>query len=238
MLSRTLASWGRLLGFGGQPTADTEERRTWGRVRCDVETTCAPARHDDPARLAVRVTNVSPGGICLQSTEPFTLGDLLRVTIPQAPDSGVSEVLACVVRSDRRGNAGHEIGCTFAAPLRDDELRCFLAPADQPTVTDQRGWPRYSTPATATYRLVGDESVADSRLAAVLNISCGGIALRVTDLLSVGDLLSVALQRDGRAPISTLASVVRTTVEPGGNRLVGCNFIHELPEPSLAALLG
>lgn len=237
MLSRTLASWGRLLGLGGQQGASREERRNWGRSPCDVETTCAPARHEDSDRLVVRVTNVSPGGLCLQSSERFTPGDLLRITIPQGADRGVSEVLACVVRSDQRGDAGHEIGCTFAAPLRDDELCCFHAATSPSPATEQRGWPRHPTAATACFRLVGEDDGGDHP-ATVLNVSGGGVALLVTDLLRVGDLLSIVLRREDRPPLTSLASVVRTTVEPCGNRLVGCNFIHELSEATLAALLG
>jgi len=52
----------------------------------------------------------------------------------------------------------------------------------------------------------------------------------------VGELLSLELRRDGEA-LTTLASVVRTTTAPDGTRVVGCNFIRELTDEQVLALL-
>ena len=67
-----------------------------------------------------------------------------------------------------------------------------------------------------------------------------GVALEVADeALSVGDLLSVELSRQGQQEVvlTALASVVRTTQGRNGLRLAGCNFISELPEEQMAELL-
>jgi hypothetical protein len=77
----------------------------------------------------------------------------------------------------------------------------------------------------------------DRQPAAVMNVSGGGVALQVNEALNVGDLLSVELRRDDRAVVTALASVVRTTLLPSGERLIGCNFIDELPEDQVTSLL-
>ncbi|MBY0230144.1 MAG: PilZ domain-containing protein, partial [Gemmataceae bacterium] len=68
--------------------------------------------------------------------------------------------------------------------------------------------------------------------------SAGGLALEVDALLQVGDLLQVELSCGGEPVFITLASVVRAGTEPGGQHVIGCNFIGELPEDKLARLLG
>jgi hypothetical protein len=72
--------------------------------------------------------------------------------------------------------------------------------------------------------------------AQVRDISAGGISLEVSEGLGVGDLLSVDLFREDEFLLTTLASIVRTEVGPGGVRLVGCNFIRELSEELLERL--
>src|SRR5207247_3438691 len=102
---------------------------------------------------------------------------------------------------------------------------------------EQRGWERYPCAAGAVYQLVRSAQPSGRQPATVLNVSGGGVALQVNEALNVGDLLSVELRRDDRAVLTALARVVRTTVLPGGERLVGCNFIDELPEEQITSLL-
>jgi hypothetical protein len=74
--------------------------------------------------------------------------------------------------------------------------------------------------------------------AEVVNISVGGVALQVTTPVPVGALLTLQLRLgEGEPVITTLASVVRTTTERDGARLVGCTFIHELSEEQVRQLL-
>lgn len=235
MLARALNSWGRMLGLGSSAPNESEDRRTWGRYPCNVETTCAPASHEEQERRPVRVLNVSSGGVFLLGDTAYQPGDLLRVRIPQAADQGVSEVLACVVRCASRPQGAHEVGCTFSTPLSEEELRSFQS-ATPAVDREQRSQPRYACQARATYHLVEAGEGQPALPAGVINVSGGGIALLVTELLSVGDLLSVELRRDDHT-LAALASVVRTTVGPDGSRLAGCNFIHELPAEKLAPLL-
>lgn len=234
MLARVLSSWGKMFGLSGDGAAGEDDRRAFGRVVCDVATTCQAASPPRGEYLPSRVRNVSPGGVCLRLPREFQLGELLSVVLPTQAHEPRAEVLACIVRCDEAGGEW-EVGCTFATPLSEDDLARFGGPAS--AGADQRSWMRFRCEAEASYQLVGPATPAASQPAGVVNISGGGVGLLVAEALQVGELLSVELRRDGRAILTALASIVRTTERPGGERLVGCNFIHELPEDQLRRLL-
>src|SRR5262249_35527620 len=156
------------------------------------------------------------------------LGALVSISIPATEQGGQSDVLACVVRCDQRG-ASWEIGCTFSAPLTDRELSCF-GPGPAPSVPiEQRARERFTCQARANCRIVRGEETQQNWPASVLNVSAAGIALLSQTELHVGDLLSIELGREEKPVVTTLASVVRCTLETSGERVVGCNFIQELP---------
>jgi c-di-GMP-binding flagellar brake protein YcgR len=237
MLARVLSSWGRLMGLGKQPAAVEEERREFGRISCDVETTCQPTSRDRAERWPARARNVSCGGVCLRLPRAFQPGELICISLPTAGDEAASEILACVVRCDEAEGDGWEVGCTFASPLADADLRRFDARRGPGGPDDQRQWARFRCQAEVVYQVVRSPDPGGTTPAKVVNISGGGIALQVVDPLRVGELLSVELRRQGAAVLTALASVVRTTVERDGKRIIGCNFIHELPEAHLVRLL-
>ncbi|MFO0844974.1 MAG: PilZ domain-containing protein [Gemmataceae bacterium] len=234
MLTRAISTWGRLFGAGPASQTD-EERRAHGRVECDLATTCHPAGRDHEP-VTVRVQNVSRNGVGLLSPRSFGCGELVSVSLPGGDDEAATEVLACVVRCDPAGEGLWEVGCAFPAKLTDDDLRRLGARRELPLPLDQRGWERFDCRARVAYQVVGVP--ARWAGAEVVNISCGGVALQVAEPLAVGDVLSVELRREGVPAVTALASVVRTAVERAGARLVGCTFIHELPEEQLAKLLG
>lgn len=239
MLARVWSSWGKWLK--GSPRSAgavaEEDRRAFGRIPCDVETTCQPTSRDRADRWPARVRNVSRGGACLRLPRSFQLGELLSVSLPAKPEESTGEVLACVVRCDEVEGDGWEVGCTFATALGETDLRRFEFPRGEGVLNEQRHWVRHPCRAEVVYQVVQAKEMTQTTGASVLNISGGGVALQVADSLHVGDLLSVELRRDGAAILTALASVVRTTVERTGERIVGCNFIHELSEAQLAQLL-
>jgi hypothetical protein len=233
MLARAISSWGRLLGWGGGDPAPSEQDRRWfGRVPCDIETTCQPASGPGCDSLAARVRNVSQGGVSLVVGRPFQPGDLLSLLLPAGAGQGACWVLACVVYCGA-AEGGWRLGCTFAAPLDEDDLDRFV-----PAVpVEQRARARHTVRARAAFLVVG-EPEGEPLTADVLNLSSGGAALRTAAALPIGALLSLELRRcDGRPAATTLASVVRTSVGPDGDRIAGCNFIHELDEEQVQALL-
>ncbi len=240
MFARAMSTWGRLLGLGSKNDPE-EERRRHGRFHCDLETTCHPAGRDPFVAVPARVKNVSRSGACLLVPRAFRTGELISLSLPNSTTESNTEILACVVRCDPADEQRWEVGCNFSSILADADLHRFHSPANtsKELATEERNWKRFECQAQAVYQLVSEEEPTSPwNSAEILNISGGGIALKVRQELAVGDLLSIELRRDGMASIAALASVVRTTVESHGEHHVGCTFIHELPEEQLERLLG
>jgi hypothetical protein len=228
---RAISGLGRFLGVSKRSDASDEERRLWGRIPCHLETTIAPANGRNEPELPARVRNISRSGINLTVGRSFAAGTLLSVALPL--DAG-TEMLVCVVRCEPVTDGGYELGCTFAAQLSDEDLHHFGARREKTVAPDLRSWVRYPCHAQVGYRVVKTES---TNPATVLNISASGIALEVNEALRVGELLELALSRDGEVLLTTLASVVRTEMAPDRAHVIGCNFIAELTEEQVATLL-
>jgi hypothetical protein len=233
MLARALSSWSKLLRLGQGASTVEEERRLWGRIPCEVETTCQAAGGEGGDRLSARVQNISRGGVNLLLGRAFEPGALLSVALP---GTASTEVLACVVRCEAR-DGGWQLGCTFASPLADEDLERIERGAGRTPAREQRGRTRYPCHAQALYQVVRTPELSERRPVVVLNVSASGIALQGDEPLRVGELLSLELSRDGTAVLTTLASVVRTDVTEEGARVAGCNFIHELAEEQVGRLL-
>jgi hypothetical protein len=239
MFSRALASWKNLVGLGPQEARAGEERRVWVRHACGVETSSRPAHDPDGERLSVRVRDVSCGGISLTVDRPFEPGELLGIELPAEPAGEESAVLACVVRCDAQPGGGWVLGCTFAASLRDRDLQLFGAVRARPGEPDQRAWMRFDSKARAFYRAVNGPEGA-LLPATVLNVSASGVALEVPQPQPLGALISLDLRAGDHFLFSTLACVVRVTTPAaavGGQAVLGCNFIGELADAQLRALL-
>jgi hypothetical protein len=236
MFQRVLRSWGRWVGRRPEPETG-EERRVWLRYPCDLETTLKAANDPQPQRLSGRVLNISRGGVQLLVNERVEPGALLSVDLPGATDSFASRILAYVVRVVTRPGGGWTVGCTFATELDDEDLEPFAARRLKAVLPDQRAWVRFPCDARASYRLVrSPESRPES--ARVLNISPSGIGLQANTAIDIGALLSLELSNaQGQDPLTMMASVVRVTPQAGGSWVLGCNFIRELSEQELQALL-
>lgn len=235
MIARTLAGWGRMLGLTRSPDAK-EDRRVWGRISCNVSTTCRTTRVRGAEEIPIRFRNVSLGGACLHIPVPLPPGELLRLALPSAGGE-LDEILACVVRCDAGKEGGWDIGCTFATPLTGQDLQFFEAlPCPNPAPADRREWDRFPCPAHAKYQLVRAGDSAEFLNATILNISGGGIALCPEHPFEVGELLSIDLYREEELVITALASAVRAQREDG-RLILGCNFIRELSEIHLTRLL-
>ena len=181
--------------------------------------------------------NISRGGINLVAGQPFEPGALLSIALPgTAGEESSEQGLVCVVRCSPSADRW-QVGCTFATPLSDSDLMRFRSVEAAPLPSDHRAWVRFPCQAQAAFTVVGSADSA-ANPASVINISVNGIALESKVPLSVGTLLSIELRRGESQPVcTTLASVVRTTLERNGDRIAGCNFIRELAEEQVQLLL-
>lgn len=244
MLQQTFSFWRRLVGAAHAPSIESDttcatqdDRRLWVRYPADTPATVQLSQDGGPERVAARVRDISLGGANLSVDRPLRVGQLLTLELPTHGDE-VEFVLACVVRSAPEGEGRWSLGCVFSRELSHADLKRLAAepttPADD---DDQRTWKRYDCALQAFYQKVGDPE-APQREAEVLNISSSGIGLVLTEAVEPGSLLHLDLVGKGGQPArSILACVVHSNRRAAGELAVGCNFIRELAEDELRALL-
>src|SRR5262249_14287661 len=148
-----------------------------------------------------------------------------------------STVLACVVHVQQQGPGEWSIGCTFSESLGNPDLETFGARRQKPAeADDNRNWVRFACNVEASYSRI-DNSEGERRDARVMNISANGIGLVLDRPVENGTLLNLDLRSPTTHSTRTiLACVVHVTSSPGEWN-VGCNFIRELSESDLKALL-
>ena len=241
MFARTFSLCRRLLGKAAltAPTTNTaiqDERRLWVRYQADLQTQVRLAQADRSERVAVQVRNVSVGGAKLVADRPFQPGQILSLELPGDGDE-LQIVLACVVHVRALGPGQWSLGCAFSRELSGPDLKKFGTHQAPSSPADQRAWVRHDCALQATYQRIGAEDGRDYA-AKVLNVSASGIGLLLQDPVTPGSLINLQLRNQQGALLRTiLACVVHSTRRASQDGVVGCNFIRELSEDELHALL-
>jgi c-di-GMP-binding flagellar brake protein YcgR len=242
MFAKTFSFWRQFVGPSAlpaaptQPSAKNDERRLWVRYATDLHGNVQLTHKQDGEKMLAKVRDLSLGGANLHVDRLVEPGQMLTLELP-AEDGEVRTVLACVVRVGVEDDSGWSLGCVFSRELSNDDLGKFGARKVQAEKDDQRTWVRFASSLSASYRKVGDP-LDTAKPAEVLNISANGIGLSVQPSLKAGALVNVdLLDRTGRIVRTMLACVVHTSERAGGKYAVGCNFIRELSEEELQALL-
>lgn len=240
MFGKTFSFWRRLMGLEEPQrpakTADAQQddRRVWVRYPAELMTTFRPATHDDHARLSALVRDVSQGGINLLSDKRLEPGQLLSIELPRS-GTETHQVLACIVRVEK-SEGKWSLGCVFSSELSDDELQSLGARRSLAASSDQRKFIRYACDIKAQFEAVADDSGRHD--AKVLNVSASGVALMVEREVEPGALLNVTLHSaTGSASRTILCCVVHVASQEAGTWALGCNFIRQLTEDDLQALL-
>lgn len=239
MFGRTFSFWRRLVGGAvDSPQSESQppeaERRVWIRHPTDLETRVHMAGRANPDRITARVSDISRGGINLVVNRAFQPGDLLSVELPV--ENGSDTVLACIVRVTQKSSGEWSLGCVFSCELDEDELESLGAKRQKHSSSDNRTWMRFPSQIKAAYEPVGSPGAA-KQPAEVMNISASGVGLLAPTAVETGTLLSIDLMHAGDRPRTMLACVVHATTQSGGKWALGCNFIHELSEQDLMALV-
>jgi hypothetical protein len=241
MLQRTVSLLRRLVPWQLGPTSPRrltgeEERRMRARYPANIEVPCRPAGAGDEASLPARVRNISLGGISLIVNRHFKPGDLLTVELPGGEGRPANQVLACVVHVTPRTAGEWALGCNFSRELTDEDLRAFGARQQRPVPADQRNWERFPCHVRALCQSVGAGDQPPSE-AEVLNISASGIGLLVGTATATGTLLSLELLGPHGGQASKVLACVVHAAPRADQWAIGCNFIRELTEQELRALV-
>lgn len=237
MLKQTVSFWRRLLQSGSRThnvSPLTDDRRNSTRIPAHGEVIYYPAGKETSVRLKGQLRNVSVGGLNMAVNQPFQPGTLLNVQLPLHHENVNKTVLACVVHTRAESETQWALGCTFARELNEQDLRSFGF--EQDLEIDQRSRPRFPCEIEAKYQSIstGDAPV---RLTNVWNISTTGVGLLVNEAIAPGTLLNLELFSPHSRSKTILGCVVHVTCQDSDSWIVGCNFITEMSEDDLQALL-
>ncbi len=239
MFERTASLWRRLIGrpnTGPGSAEGGDERRVWMRYPSDLMTQFAPLNGEVHPGLSAQVKDVSLGGIKLVAGEAFDPGTMVSITLPGEGKSSMT-VLACVVHCGELSEGEWALGCNFAGELQEWQLLAFGARQPPKPTNNGRQWARFPCSIKAVCRHPNQPS-APAWEAEVFNVSASGMAVKFDALVLTGTLFSAEL-RGSRAtpPLTILACVVHVTVQPDGQRILGCNFIRELSTQDIQLLV-
>jgi PilZ domain-containing protein len=236
MFERTRHFFQRLTRSTRTPTArGNEERRLWERFPSDREARIQ-LNLDDTDTVSAQIQDVSRGGIRLLTDRAIGSGTMIRVELPPLDESPHTSVLACVVHVRPASDSSYMLGCNFSMELSDADLQAVGAERVKPEEGDQRGWARVPAAGKVVYTPVNPPG--STRQAEIHNISPTGVAIRASEELVPGILLNLELQdQTGHTVVTIIACVVYLTAPRRGVWLAGCNFIRELYDEDLKALV-
>jgi hypothetical protein len=239
MADKTISSWGQLVDL--RPTTGAEigsssERRAWVRYVCDLVTICQPASPNREPFLA-RIRNVARGGINFDIDQHFDSGSILSVELPGPIGEPICRLLVCVIHVTPQPGGDWCLGCSFVRELSDEDLQPYGARRLRSEAEDKREWVRFACELGASYRIVRvtERKPAPAK---VIDISPRGVGLKIERSIDPGTVLSVDLQsKSGKSTLRMFACVVRVKEVKPGEWSLGCNFIREISDKELNALL-
>ncbi len=242
LASTTVTFWGWLTGqpisLASMLPADEsdEERRVCLRYAANLNIRCGEAHEEPDPGVSAVIRDISRGGIQMIAPQRYEPGTVLSVELPSARGGEGLAVLACVIRTQPHGDSDWAMGCRFCSELNDPQLQAFGAVRARPASDDPRGWSRFSCDSKALVQRINASDQAH-RSARVLNIAVGGMALLVEEPIAVGELLSTELRDAKGQPVVTLLACVVHAQTVAEGQILGCNFIRELSDADVRALL-
>ena len=240
MFERTFSFWRRLVKGGNDSTtnldgAAADERRLWIRYPADLETNVQLSPRTLPIKSPARIRDLSRGGANLLLDHEVQPGQVIHLEIPH-PTEGDFSILACVVRAQREPSGKWALGCVFARELPQDDLQELGASRVRHAPEDKRIWMRFPTALRASFNPISAHD-GPAIEAEVYNLSANGVGLLVTGRIEPGVLLNVKLTSHDRVVTRTLLSCVVHVSQREGQWALGCNFIRELSDEDLRAMI-
>ncbi len=236
------------------------EGRAWVRYPCDSAISFQPleSRKDGNWRPA-RIVNISAKGLGLRLETPVQRGAILCVMLEASAHRFSQPLLVRVVRAGERSPNGWQVGCTFAIPLGEEELRALLPggervestskPTPQPTpvpdrnglaeahdpflqgsVNERRIFPRRKVSVPITISY--GAAGENTHEAAAIDTSLGGLKLLTRHPFGRGTILRV---RSTRTParVPSVEVRVKSCTPQQSKWLVATQFLHQPPSEIL-----
>jgi hypothetical protein len=237
MFERTFSSWRNSAAEAnlGGASSSGDQRRLWLRYRVNLETSVQLPNSAMRDVLHASIRDISRGGVNLIADRNVPAGQLLNLDLPRDNGPGYT-TMACVVRSKAMGKDKWMLGCVFSRELTDEDFTSFATRQVSESI-ENRQRTRFDCDLTATYQIIGEAGLAEEALQ-VSNLSASGIGLTVDRFIDAGTLLNVELRgKDEAAVRSILSCIVHITKQTERRWTLGCNFIRELGEEDLLALI-
>jgi hypothetical protein len=235
-----LSSWGQLLGESRGVEVvlpRSVDRRAWPRHLFEIDIACNLIEASREVRIPARLRNISSAGAGLVVPHPPQRGSVFGVELPARDGQDRLTLLACVIHATRDPLGEWAVGCQFVNELTSEELKPFGVRCVRSGAPGRRRWVRFPCHVTASFRAVRTAE-RDYTAVEVLDLSPGGVAILSKRSLPAGTVISLQLlSPDRRFQLRTLACVVRRAVLADGRCCLGCNFIRELSEHEMLALL-
>jgi hypothetical protein len=102
--------------------------RRWVRFPCNVETVCRAGDAAPGERVPARIVSISAGGMALLLPCEFRTGTLLKLDLERTAARSAGPLLLRAVRAAARAAGNWLLGCEFADPLHDEELKALAEP--------------------------------------------------------------------------------------------------------------
>ena len=116
-------------GTPGRSSAASLDRRAFVRYATEAEAVCCPAGAMAGSGWPGRVADLSASGIGLLLRHRFERGTPLAIELLDAAPGSSRTVLARVRHATARPEGTWLVGCAFAEPLTEDELKGLLQAA-------------------------------------------------------------------------------------------------------------
>lgn len=113
-----------------------------------------------------------------------------------------------------------------------------VRPCEYSTAAERRAWVRYACLLQGQCRPMTALETGNTWPAQTVDLSAGGVALRLCRRFEPGTLLAVALCDTTEKPMSMPLARVRYVVSVGPYWLLGCSWAEELEASELRSLLG
>ena len=242
LASSAVMFWRWLIGQAFPPeelpavAAPSEERRVWLRHTANLNILCTQVGDELESAVSGVLRSISRGGMQMIAPRRFEPGSILSVELADSRDENGFAVLAWVVRAQPHGESEWTMACRFSSELDDDQLQTFGAARTRPRTPDSRGWSRFACDTKAIYQRVNGDDPAHYP-ARMVNISVAGMDLRVEQAITLGELLSTELHDSTDRPIVTILACVVHFETGAEGRILGCQFIRELGDQDVRALL-
>jgi hypothetical protein len=109
-----------------QKSSALSDRRAWVRLPCDLDSACQPLAGTRGLQWAGKICNLSASGIAVNLARRFESGTVLTIDVHGQDERVLQTLTARVIHATLQDDNSWILGCAFANPLSEDNLKALL----------------------------------------------------------------------------------------------------------------